>query len=265
MTTQQIQELKSCPYCGSSSVVYSEQFKNIRCNNCWVRTEPGSYEKCKATWNTRHPDAALAQKQKLKDATQEINRLMIVAGEALSEQTKAEQRISLIIRELKRIQNNKDEEFSAFDGFEECLLEISKIVNKYEVPPVPACERNEVIEEFKQELIKYIAEGAQPDFLIPFIETYSLKSSPGKECEVEDSCGCVFKDLDVPCKDKDCKICDLVVLPKEVVDGLEVALRNLFAMVQGECPSLLEGDHHFDQITDALSKLTEAQEGKPHE
>lgn len=25
--------------------------------------------------------------------------------------------------------------------------------------------------------------------------------------EVEDSCGCVFKDLNVPCKDKDCKIC----------------------------------------------------------
>lgn len=30
------------------------------------------------------------------------------------------------------------------------------------------------------------------------------------------------------------------------------ALESLFAMVRGECPSLLEDDHHFDLVTAAL-------------
>jgi len=59
--------LRPCPCCGSASVVYSENFKNIRCNNCWIRTEPGGYEKCKSAWNTRAPDAALAQTKAMLD------------------------------------------------------------------------------------------------------------------------------------------------------------------------------------------------------
>jgi hypothetical protein len=35
-------------------------------------------------------------------------------------------------------------------------------------------------------------------------------------------------------------------------DRLANCLNNLFLMVKGECPSLLEDDHHFQEITDAL-------------
>lgn len=33
------------------------------------------------------------------------------------------------------------------------------------------------------------------------------------------------------------------------------ALRNLFALVKGEAPSLLEDDHHYEMVVNALAKL----------
>ena len=35
------------------------------------------------------------------------------------------------------------------------------------------------------------------------------------------------------------------------------ALDNLYAMVNGECPSLLENDHHDDMVRDALAAAKE--------
>ena len=35
-------------------------------------------------------------------------------------------------------------------------------------------------------------------------------------------------------------------------DRLQAALKNLLALVEGECPSLLEGDHHYQMVLDAL-------------
>ena len=31
-------------------------------------------------------------------------------------------------------------------------------------------------------------------------------------------------------------------------------LKNLFALVQGEAPTLLENDHHYDMVVDAISR-----------
>ena len=46
-------ELLPCPFCGGESVVYSVDFRNVRCNNCWCRTEPGDADKATAEWNRR--------------------------------------------------------------------------------------------------------------------------------------------------------------------------------------------------------------------
>ena len=38
-------------------------------------------------------------------------------------------------------------------------------------------------------------------------------------------------------------------------DELLAALKNLYALVQGECPSLLENDHHDDMVRAAIAKV----------
>lgn len=39
---------------------------------------------------------------------------------------------------------------------------------------------------------------------------------------------------------------------------LREALENLFALVQGEVPALLEDDHHFEMVTKALAHTCQA-------
>lgn len=42
-----------CPFCGHTSVVYSAQFRRVRCNNCFMGSYLGPREQCVAAWNTR--------------------------------------------------------------------------------------------------------------------------------------------------------------------------------------------------------------------
>ena len=42
--------------------------------------------------------------------------------------------------------------------------------------------------------------------------------------------------------------------PMESAPDLLAALVNLFAMVEGECPSLLEDNHHYDMVVAAIAK-----------
>ena len=44
---------------------------------------------------------------------------------------------------------------------------------------------------------------------------------------------------------------------EEINAELLIALKNLFALVQGECPSILEGDHHYDMICAVIAKAEE--------
>jgi len=44
-------------------------------------------------------------------------------------------------------------------------------------------------------------------------------------------------------------------LYREQRDELAKALRNLYALVQGECPRLLEDDHHDQMVRNALAKV----------
>lgn len=54
-------DLKPCPFCGSDSVVWSEEYRRVRCNSCFMGTtqrrgEPradGEREKEIARWNRR--------------------------------------------------------------------------------------------------------------------------------------------------------------------------------------------------------------------
>ncbi len=67
-------ELLSCPFCGSNSVVWSEHFRRVRCNRCYIGTAPLGNHPYKpetlislkaqsiAAWNTRsRPTEAAAQ------------------------------------------------------------------------------------------------------------------------------------------------------------------------------------------------------------
>lgn len=56
------------------------------------------------------------------------------------------------------------------------------------------------------------------------------------------------------------------VLKEEIVSNAKLfaaapdlltALQELLALVQGECPSILEGDHHFTMVMNAIGKATE--------
>ena len=59
------QGLLPCPFCGSKSVVWSEHFRRVRCNGCFIGTaplgdfryEPDNLARLKANsitaWNTR--------------------------------------------------------------------------------------------------------------------------------------------------------------------------------------------------------------------
>lgn len=54
--------LLPCPFCGSASVVWSETFKRVRCNGCFIGSPgpnpvPSSREAAIAAWNRRTPPA----------------------------------------------------------------------------------------------------------------------------------------------------------------------------------------------------------------
>lgn len=49
---------------------------------------------------------------------------------------------------------------------------------------------------------------------------------------------------------------------RETSNVLAEALAALFAMVQGECPSLLEDDHHYDLVKAALARWEKEQNGQ---
>ena len=41
------------------------------------------------------------------------------------------------------------------------------------------------------------------------------------------------------------------------VAELKYALENLFALINGECPSLLEDNHHYDMVRAALKEQSD--------
>ena len=73
-------ELLPCPFCGSESVVYSVNFRNVRCNNCWCRTEPGDEDKATAEWNRR---ALSRDSEDADELLRECSELLALTAEAM--------------------------------------------------------------------------------------------------------------------------------------------------------------------------------------
>lgn len=67
--------LLPCPFCGQDAAVYSDQFRHVRCNNCFARTQQGPEEVVSKDWNTRP-----AQSPALAEAIGALERIRGMCG-----------------------------------------------------------------------------------------------------------------------------------------------------------------------------------------
>lgn len=80
-----------------------------------------------------------------------------------------------------------------------------------------------------------------------------VPTSIGHAWQFDPPGGCIYVD-DGGAEERDAKTAEadarLIAAAPDLLDALE----NLYALVRGECPSVLEDDHHDDMVRAAIAK-----------